>query len=150
LFAKVDVVKAWAEASNANPPASTAEASQKYLADDFHNLDKDGKPIMDKQAFTGMGTVLYNAFDGFKMTSENFREEGDGVVWDFHAEGTFSKDLDLSAMGMGVIKATGKKLTWPTASSKAMVEGDKITAIHDVSGGMEWFLAPLGVKPPGA
>ena len=65
-----------------------------------------------------------------------------------HFEGTHTGDLDLSAMGMGVIPASGKKIVWPEASNEFKVDGDQIVSIkpYGDSGGMEAFLAALGVK----
>jgi hypothetical protein len=80
----------------------------------------------------------------------DLREEGDSVIASFHFEGTFTSDFDLSAMGMGVVPVTGKKIVWPEASAKFNIKGDKTVSIQEITGGMEWFLAPLGVKLPSA
>ena len=69
-----------------------------------------------------------------------------------HFEGTHKADLDLSAIGAGVIPASGKRIVWPDESTKVMVEGDKIVRLEPYgdSGGMETFLAGLGVELPSA
>jgi hypothetical protein len=145
-----DVVIAWNKASMANPPASLMEASQKYLSDDFQNIDKDGKVLMDKQAYSAMGPLLYSAFPDLNYVWGDHRQEGNDLVATFNWEGTFTNDLDLSAMGMGVIKASGKKIVWPEFKARFTVRDNQITSIQEIFGGLEPFLAPLGVKMPAA
>jgi len=99
---------------------------------------------MNKEAFIGMGLLIAAAFKDIKGVYSDLREEGDGVIMNFHFEGTHTGDLDLSAMGLGVIPASGKMIVWPEVSAKYMVEGDKIIANQDITAGTEWFLAPLG------
>jgi hypothetical protein len=88
----------------------------------------------------------------FKAVYSDLREEGDSVIVSYHFEGTHTGDFDLSAIGLGVIPASGKKIIWPEASSYFKIEGDKIVSIkpYGDSGGMESFLAPLGVTLPSA
>jgi hypothetical protein len=150
MSSKVDVYKAFYEASWANPPSSIMEANMTYLSDDFQNLDQDGNVIMDKEAYIGMTQLLSAALKDFKAVYSDVREEGESVIVSYHFEGTHTSDLDLSAMGMGVVPASGKKIVWPEASSEFKIEGDKIVSIkpYGDSGGMESFLAPLGVTLP--
>jgi hypothetical protein len=150
MSSKVDVYKAFYEASWANPPSSIMEANMTYLSDDFQNLDQDGNVIMDKEAYIGMTQLLSAALKDFKAVYSDVREEGESVIVSYHFEGTHTGDLDLSAMGMGVVPASGKKIVWPEASSEFKIEGDKIVSIkpYGDSGGMESFLAPLGVTLP--
>ena len=145
---KVDVIKAWQTAAWANPPASTMEANQKYLSDDYKSLDRNGNVIMDKKMMLGMTQLLFSAFKDFKAVVNELREEGDGVLMKFQWEGTQTGDFDLSAMGLGVVPASGKRIVWPEASTKFLVEGDQVVGEKEISGGMEWFLTPLGVKMP--
>jgi hypothetical protein len=143
-----DVVYAWNKASMANPPASLLEASQKYLSDDFQNIDKDGKVVADKKGYSAMGPLLYSAFPDLLYVWGDHRQEDDAVVATFHWEGTFTNDLDLSAMGMGVVKATGKKIVWPQFQARFTVRNEQISSIREITGGLEAFLAPLGAKMP--
>jgi predicted ester cyclase len=148
----LDVYKAYYEASWANPPSSLIEANETYLSEDFQNLDQDGNVVMDKQAYIGMTHLLAAAFKDFKAVYSDLRQKGDSVIVSFHFEGTHTGDLDLSAMGLGVIPASGKKIVWPEDSSEFKIEGDKIVSIkpYGDSRGIEAFLAPLGVKIPSA
>ncbi len=148
MTSKIDVIKAWQDASWANLPSSIIEANNTYLSDDFQNTDKEGNVVMTKEGYAGMGLLLQAAFKDFKEVVSNFEEDGDGVVITFHFEGTQTGPMDLSAMGLGVLPASGKKIVWPDATARFFVEGDQIVKIQEITGGMEWFLAPLGVKLP--
>jgi hypothetical protein len=153
MSSNVDYIRAyfdevWAGGSNPEAPMEWAET---HLSDDFHFLDKDGNVTMDKAAYIGFGHLLLASFADMKFLYSDFRDEGDGVLVDSHWEGTFTGDLDLSAMGMGVVPASGKKIVWPDSSSKWKIEGEKVVSIQDFStGGIGEFLAPLGVMPPSA
>ena len=139
-------------ASEANPPASYLEAEEKYLSDDFQVLGMDGEVQMNKEAYMGMGTLLFASFPDFNAVIHDVQEEGDSVLVRSHFEGTFTGDLDLSAMGLGVIPASGKKIVWPEATTKWKFKGDQIASLQemDENGGIGPFLAALGVTPPGA
>ncbi|MEJ2265454.1 MAG: ester cyclase [Anaerolineales bacterium] len=152
MGSKADVVRAYHDVVYSNPPASAMEAAETYLSDDFKVFDRYGNVVMDKQAYSGASQLNFAAFKGFRAVISEVREEDEGVILSFHFEGTHTGDYDLSAMGLGVIPASGKKIVWPESSSVFMVEGDKIVGIkpYGDSGGIEDFLAPLGVKlPPG-
>jgi predicted ester cyclase len=147
-----DVYKAYIEASWANPPVSIIEASMKYLSDDFKNYDKDGNVVSNKEAYIGMSQLLLSAFEGFKTIYGDSREEGDTVIQSYHFEGTHTGDLDLSAMGLGVIPASGKHVVWPEDTVAFKIQGDKIVSItpYGDSGSVGDFLAVLGGKMPSA
>lgn len=146
----LDFIRTYIDVASADPPASIMEAAEKYFSDDFQNLDQDGNVLMDKAAYLGFGQLLFASFDDFKFVYGDLRPEGDGVIVKGHWEGTHTGDFDLSAMGMGVIPASGKKIVWPDGDSKWKAEGDKIVSIQELAGGMVDFLAPLGVTPPSA
>lgn len=148
MTSKVEILSAYYDETWSNPPSSIKEAGDTYLSEDFQNLDRDGNVLLSREAYIGLSQLMAASFEGFKAVYSDLREVDDGVIATFHFEGTHARDLDMSAMGLGVIPASGKKLVWQDASAKFMVEGDKIVGIQDISGGMEWFLAPLGVKPP--
>lgn len=147
MSSKMDVYKAYYEESWANPPSSLIEANETYLSDDFRVPDKDGNVVMDKQSYIGMNQLMTTAFKDFKAVYSELREEDDSVIVSYHFEGTHTGDFDLSAMGLGVIPASGKRIIWPETSSKFKIKGDKIVSIEPYgdSGGMESFLAPFGV-----
>ena len=152
MNSKKDVINAWVKESWGNPPTSIKEAGEKYLSDDFQTIDLNGNVTGNKDAYIGIGLACATSFTGFKAVVSKLEEMSDGVIVTNHFEGTLTSDFDLSAMGLGVIPASGKKIVWPESSSVFMVEGDKIVGVkpYGESGGMEDFLEPLGVKlPPG-
>lgn len=150
MSSKSDVFKAYYKAAWSNPPSSNIEAAKTYLSDDFQSLDKDGNVLMNKEAYIGMIQLLFAAFKDLVHVRGDVREEGDSVIVNGHFEGTHTGDFDISAMGMGIIPASGKKIVWPEASNEFNVEGDKVVSVkpYGDSGGTEAFLAALGVKAP--
>ena len=150
MTSKADVIRKWEEESWANPPSSVVEATEKYYSDGFQGLDKDGKVLSDKAAFVGMTQLLFNAFKDFKGVVHDISEQDDGVIMTFHFEGTHTGDFDLSAMGLGVIPATGKRVVTPESKTRFMVEGDQIVSSQPISGGFESILAGIGALPPSA
>jgi predicted ester cyclase len=148
MGSKADVYKAYYDKSWENPPASNIEAIKIYFSDDFKTYDKDGNVELDREKYIGVVQLIYTAFTDFTYVRSDLREDGDAVIVSGHFEGTHTGDFDLSAMGMGVIPASGKKIVWPEASNKFMIESGKIVGIQPTgdSGGMKAFLGALGVK----
>lgn len=148
----LDVVREYIEAAWINPPSSVMEAEATYLSDDFQNLDNDGNVLMDKETYIGMGHLLFAAFKDFKWLHSDLRQEGDSIIMSGHFEGTHTGDLDLSAVGVGVIPASGKMIVWPKSSVEIKVDGDKIVSMNPSgdSRGVEDFLTVLGVTLPSA
>jgi len=148
MSSKTDVIKMWHQESWKNPPSSVISANEKYFSDDFQSLDIDGNFRGDKAGMNATAQHIYNAFSGFKGVLHDVQEEADGsVTMTFHFEGTHSDDLDLSAMGMGVIPASGKSFVTPKSKSKFYVEDGQIVSSQPISGGFEYILAELGAVP---
>lgn len=64
---------------------------------------------------------------------------------------THSGDLDLTALDMGYIPATGKSIATPQTTDRVTFKGHKVVNIHlDVAGGggIPGMLAQAGVKMP--
>ena len=150
MTSKADVIRKWYEDSWTNPPSSIEESAMKYFSDDYQGLDKDGNVMSDKAAYVATSQKLMNAFKDFKGVLHDISEEDDSVILTFHWEGTHTGDFDLSAMGMGVIPASGKRVVTPESKSRFMVEGDQIVSSQPISGGFEFLLAEIGVKLPSA
>jgi predicted ester cyclase len=140
MTSKLDVVREWTDLPGDDPEAGAA-----YISDDFQNVDKEGNVVMNKEQWVGMNHMLLASFTDWKFVRSDLREEGDFVIMSGHFEGRHTDDLDLSAMGMGVIPANGKEIVWPEADSKITVEGGKIAKLEETgdSGGMENFIAAL-------
>ncbi len=148
MTSKADVIRMWHEETYVNPPLTAVEAAEKFISDDYQGLDQDGNVISDKAAMVGMNHLLFNAFKDFKGVVHDISEEDGSVILTFHFEGTHTGDFDLSAMGMGVIPATGKRVVTPESKSRFMVEGDQIVSSQPISGGFELLLAGIGAMPP--
>ena len=148
----LDTYNAYYQASYADPPASMLKAIKKYLSPDFQSLDREGNVQMTKEAYLGFVSLLQASFPDIRAKLHEVREDGDCVMVRSHFEATFTDDLDLSAMGMGVIPASGKQVIWPEASTTWKFAGDQIASIqaNDDAGGIGPFLAALGVTAPGA
>jgi hypothetical protein len=146
----LDIVQTYLDKAWANPPASVFESEEIYFSDDFKNLDIEGNVTMDRATYIGMGKMLFASFSGFDWVPAGLREEGGDVYMTGHFEGTFTGDLDLSAMGVGIIPASGKKIVWPETTVRMKVEGNKIASLQetDDNGGMGVFLKLLGVEMP--
>ena len=145
MTSKVDVVKAWLA-----QPINDTEARMAYIAEDYQNVGRDGNVVMGKAALVGMNKMMLASFDGYDYMASEVREEGDAVIMTGHFEGTHTADLDLSAFGAGIVPASGKKIIWPEWSTKVTVEQGKIARMepYGEGGGVEGFLAPLGITPP--
>lgn len=119
-----------------------------YLSDDFQSTDALGTPPMDKSSWIAMGQLMESAFPDVSYVVEDVREEGDGVAVTGHFSGTFTNDFDLSAMGVGVIPATGKALDFLDSTVLVSFDGDKISNVHSPDtgpdAGMPGFLKALG------
>lgn len=152
MSSKLDVVRTFIDAAWTNPPSSVLEANETYLADDFQSLDKDGNTQMNKEAYIGMAHLFASAFKDIKWVRSDLRQEGDSVIMSGHFEGRHTGDFDLSAMGAGIIPASGKMIIWPEASLEYKVEGNKIISEKPYGdfNGMDALLAPLGVILPSA
>lgn len=148
MSSKSDVVRMWHDKSWTNPPSSFIEANEMYLSDDFQGLDKNGNVTGTKAAMNAMSQILFSSFEGFKGVTHDFQEAADGgVIMTFHFEGKHTEDLDLSAMGLGVIPATGKSFITPKSKTKFIVEGDQIVSSQAISGGFDFVLAAIGAIP---
>jgi hypothetical protein len=151
MTSKVDLYKEYFNAAWANPPSSIVEASKTYLSEDFQSIGKDGNVEQNREAYIGASQLMATAFTDFKFVYSDIHEEDDGVIVIGQFEGVHTEDLDLSALGLGVIPASGKKFVVPSGN-KFKVEGDKIVSRQDYGdyGGTAAFLAALGVNLPSA
>ena len=150
MISKAEVIRKWYEDSWTNPPSSIVEAAMKYFSDDYQGLDKDGNVMTDKATYVGISQHMMKAFKDFKGVLHDISEEDDSVILTFQWEGTHTGDFDLSAMGMGVIPASGKRVVTPESKSRFMVEGDQIVSSQPISGGFESLMAAIGVTLPTA
>ena len=139
---KVDIVK---KAFNFDTPP---EVSMEYLTADFQATDSVGGQPMNKEAWFGMGEIMRASIPDVGWVVEEIRQEGEDVIRTGRFTGTFKHGFDLSAMGMGVIPATGKALNFSSSTSRISFNGDKIARNHNMdtgsNAGMAGFLAAHG------
>jgi predicted ester cyclase len=138
---RIDVVKAvMLDSSDSDPSA--------FYADDFQATDSVGGQPMDKHAWLAMTPLMRASFPDIGYVVDDIREEGDKVRVTGHFVGIFTNDLDLSALGVGVIPASGKKITWPTSHSIVTLKGGKITRWHSTdtgpNAGVSGFFKAIG------
>jgi SnoaL-like domain len=126
---KIDIVR------KAFSFTTSAEEANSYLADDFEASDSVGGPVMNKQAWLGMGTLFRSSMPDAGFIIDEIHQEGEDVICTGHFTGTFLHDFDLSAMNMGMIKATGKAVTFPPGTSRISFRGDKISKNKDLDTG---------------
>jgi predicted ester cyclase len=138
--------ESFAEAFNAGDFDTVAS----YLADDFQFSGPVPEPISGQQ-WLGLTKLMRAAFPDIQYRMRVVDVEGDVVTATNQLSGTHTGDLDLSAMGMGVIPATGKSFSNPEEVGRGVVRGDKLASIHITpveGGGLMGILAQLGIKPP--
>ena len=124
---KLDVARAYTEVIGVG---GDFDALTGYLSDDFQNFDKDGNVALTKEGILSMGRMMQASFTEYGFVLSDLREEDDFVIMSGHFEGTHTADLDLSAMGLGILPASGKKIVWPDASAKLTFAGDKIIRLE--------------------
>jgi len=117
------------------------EERKEYYSDDYQFVDSVGSPPQDKEAWFGMGQLMQASIPDLDFIFDEIHQEGEFT-------GTFKHDLDLSAMNMGVIPATGKVLNIPGGTSRISFTGDKVSKNHNLdtgpTAGMAGFLAAFG------
>jgi len=126
------------------------EKAKSYLSNDFKFSGPVPEPISG-EAWLGMSASLKA---GIPDLNYQFRIESvDGETANISAElkGTHKGDLDLTAMHLGVIPATGKSFHAAHELGKATLDNGKITSweMENTEGaGLMAILAQLGVKVP--
>jgi len=120
------------------------------LTDDFQNLDQDGNVALTKDGFLNLFRTMNAAFTHVGFAVTEMYEEGDYIIIRGHNEGVHTADLDLSAMGLGILPASGKKIVWSDASAKLTIAGDKVKRLEPHSGaaGLKAYLSALGIELP--
>jgi len=126
------------------------EKAKTLLTDDFTFSGPIPKPA-DRAEWLGVSASLKAAFPDldyqFKIESVN----GNVVNITAQLKGTHKGNLDLAAMGMGVVPATNKSFVAAQEHGKVTVQGDKIKSLANEpteGAGLMAILGQLGVKVP--
>jgi ketosteroid isomerase-like protein len=126
------------------------DKAKSLFADDFKFSGPVPEPISG-EAWIGMSVSLKNAFPDLDYQFKVESVDGDTANISAELKGTHKGDLDLTAMGMGVIPATGKSFHAAHENGKATVRGGKVSAwqMEGTEGaGLMAILGQLGVKVP--
>ena len=125
------------------------EKAQATLADDFQFSGPVPEPISGP-AWMGMSKSLKAAFPDLDYQFKIENIDGNAVNISAELKGMHSGDLDLSAMGMGVIPATNKSFAAAHEHGQSTVQDGKVKtwAMTPTEGaGLMAILGQLGVKP---
>jgi len=126
------------------------EKAKTLFADDFKFSGPVPEPISGDE-WLGMSASLKAAFPDLDYQFKIEGVNGDTVNISADLRGTHKGDLDLTAMHMGVIPATGKSFKAAHEHGKATLRDGKITAwaMEPTEGaGLMAILGQLGVKIP--
>jgi predicted ester cyclase len=126
---KIDIVR---KAFNLNTSKTERDS---YYADGFQATDSSSDIVLDKATWLQMGEVYRTSVPDLGFVMDEIHQEGQDVLATGHFTGTFMKDLDLTGMNLGVIKATGRKLKFPVRTSRVSFNGDQIIRNHSLSSG---------------
>jgi hypothetical protein len=119
------------------------DEAQNYLSEDFQGTDSVGGPTFDKAGWVGMGQMFKGSMPDIKVVIDDIQEDGDMLTVKSHFTGTFTNDFDLSAMGMGVIPASGKYVEFPSSTAEISFTGEKISRFHNTDTGPDAGLPGL-------
>lgn len=121
-----------------------------YLTDDFTFSGPVPEPISGEQ-WLGLQRQMSAAFPDWSFNLSDVQVTGNVARTTHQITGTHTGDLDLSAMGLPVVPATGKAIKLPVEHADLTVEGGKVVRLHaDVpaDGGVPGLLQQLGVEMP--
>jgi hypothetical protein len=130
--------------------ANDMETAMSYLSSDFQLSGPVPEPIGARE-WLGLHSALNQGMPDFSFNVKEVRANGNRVYTTVQISGTQTNDLDLSAMGMGVIPATGMAVQLPEEHPVATFDGDQIVSIDlepVEGGGVPGILHQLGVAPP--
>jgi hypothetical protein len=121
-----------------------------FLSEDFRFMGPVPEPIGGME-WIGLSKSLKRAFPDIQYNLRIDSIEGDVVRTTTQLSGTHTGELDLTAMGFGVIPATGISFSNPEEEGDAVVKGDKVISLHvkSVEGsGLMGILQKIGVEVP--
>jgi predicted ester cyclase len=130
--------------------ADDIEKCRSFLADGFTFSGPTPEPVSADQ-WMGIVMGMRAAFPDLNYNIKISGVDGDKVMTTTQLTGTHTSDWDLSAMGMGLIPATGKSFSNPTEEGVMTIENGKITSyfINAKEGsGVPGILKKIGVEMP--
>jgi predicted ester cyclase len=142
-----EIAQAFVDAYN----AGDFETASTFLTDDFQFSGPVPEPV-GKEAFIGLSRIIQAGIPDLNYNARVVGVEGNVVKVTHQLSGTHTADLDLTAMGMDVVPATGKSFSNAEEKFDYTVEGDKIVSLHTepIEGaGLEALFQAIGYQPPG-
>jgi predicted ester cyclase len=127
------------------------DAASALMTDDFTFDGPVPQPI-DRDGFLGLSKAMAAAMPDWSYQAHDFAEDGDAVTCTVNVGGTHTETLDLAAMGITGVPASGKSARNPDEKITLTIRGDKVAKLHaDVppDGGVAGVLTQIGVTPPG-
>ena len=127
-----------------------ADVAAKYMSEDMR-MEQDGFTVRDRDGWVASQSMFETSFSDMTEWFEFDSADGDIVRGTSRARGTHTGDIDLSAMGLGVIAATGKVVE-SRNEVEYTVRDDRVVrtvARPGDDGGLQGVLAQLGVEMPG-
>ncbi len=124
--------------------------ARSLLSDDFMFSGPVPEPINGEQ-WLGMSASMKAAFPDLDYHFQVEGVEGEVVKTSSQLSGTHSGNFDLTAMGMGVIPATGKSFSMVKDSAEGEVREGKVVAyrVQPTEGaGLIAILTQLGISVP--
>jgi len=78
----------------------------------------------------GFAAIFKGAFSDWRFNPRVHHAQDHVVHISFQPTGTHSGDKDLSRMGMGIFKPTGKSFSLPQTTGRITFDGNKICKLH--------------------
>jgi len=128
------------------------EKAKSYLSNDFKFSGPVPEPISGAE-WIGLSAKLKAAFPDLNYQFHIESVDGNTAHITAELKGTHRGDLDLTAMHMGVIPATGKSFRAAREHGKVMVRDGKVVSLANEpteGAGLMAILDQLGVKIPHA
>jgi len=132
--------------------AKDTTSAAKLLTDDFKFSGPVPQPISGSE-WLAMQQNLAIAFPDWKFNVADLREEGGKVRGAVQITGTHKGELDLSALGMPSVPATGIAVKLPREEITLTVSNGRFASLNSPTtdgGGVMGILGQLGVAVPAA
>jgi predicted ester cyclase len=142
-----EIAEAYVDAFNRGDLNTLAD----LLADDFQFSGPVPEP-MGRDQFLGLMDLMWNAFPDIRFNTRLVSINRNVVHFTNQLAGTHTSDLDLSALGIGVIPATGRSFSMAREDGESIIENGYIVSTHvqpTEGAGLVAILHQLGVEVPG-
>jgi predicted ester cyclase len=142
-----EIAEAYVDAFNRGDLNTLAD----LLADDFQFSGPVPEP-MGRDQFQGLMDLMWNAFPDIRFNTRLVSINRNVVHFTNQLAGTHTSDLDLSALGIGVIPATGRSFSMAREDGESIIENGYIVSTHvqpTEGAGLVAILHQLGVEVPG-